>query len=141
MLLRLFGAEVIRERPCKHCGVVHGEDELCQPTISRRKFIFLSGSMFALAAMAPDSLIQSVERASPRVPYDLSEANEILKRIYLPQVKEMLENSSHLMRILQSTDDIVPVGGRSFNVPVNIKGDQAIRQYRYEKYYGRRRGS
>jgi len=114
-------------RTCRHCGQVHGLDDICRQTISRRKFIFLSGAAFALANIDPSALIAPVERAP--LARDLAEANEILKRIYLPAIRDMINNDLSLARVLQETGDVW-IPGQPKEIPVKIKGNDAIRAYR-----------
>jgi hypothetical protein len=128
MIIRLGLEGTMVTRTCVHCGQVHGLDEICRQTISRRKFIFLSGAAFAVANLDPSALIAPVERAG--LVFDLAEANDILKRMYIGPIREMLNQSSILAtQLLQETGDVW-IPGQPKEIPVRIKGSAAISEYR-----------
>lgn len=63
--------------------------------------------------------------AMPSTPFDLARFNEILKAVYLPAVREMLNNSTILLRHLEGVTVETPLSlpdGLTFSVPLAPSG-------------------
>jgi len=119
-------------RICPACGEVEVD---CR-CLSRRKFFVLSGKVFVAAAVAAAGLdiAEAAPVVIPKLVYPalgvdkvgaltLSEIDDVLKDIYLPAIRRMLDEESTLMRAL-AVGDIPVRDGKPLRVPIDIVKNQ-----------------
>lgn len=98
------------------------------PGVTRRGFLFMSGVIVG-GAMIPASLetiIAPTQQVTSHVGgFDLQSANEILKKLYLPVIREQLDNQTMLFKYIKR--EVPEIGENEFTVPLHV--DRNITRY------------